>query len=96
MNFLCDLHVPSIVGQYLTHYGHNCTYLSELNLSNTDEAIRVYADKNNLTLITKDGSFVDDKALLGSPKSYIIINLLSQDYNEILEALEDELSKVNA
>lgn len=96
MKFLCDTHIPLFLCDYLLHLGHECTHVNHLNIAKTDDEIALYADQHGCILITKDSSFCDDKVLRGSPRSFILINLLNLQYDEVVEAFNRELERVIA
>lgn len=98
MRFLCDVHIPLRLSNYLTACGHHSEHVNALpNRWHTDDGeIRSYADANNLTVISKDKDFRNSFLVSRTPRRFIRVCLgnISNDmlvsiFERILSMLEN-------
>ena len=77
MKFLCDVHIPFQLVNFLFSGGHDVIHVNNLEKKwlTTDEEICNYADKNNFILITKDSDFRNSFVLKKTPRRLIRITL---------------------
>lgn len=97
MKFLCDVHIPFRLNNYLKSLDHHSVHINEvLNKWYTkDDVICSFADEQGFIVITKDGDFKNSFLLKGTPKKLIKINLgninttvLIQLFSKHLKAIE--------
>jgi predicted nuclease of predicted toxin-antitoxin system len=83
MRFLCDVHIPLRLSNYLNACGHHAEHVNAMpNRWHTDDAeIRSYADAHDLTVISKDKDFRNSYLITQSPRKFIRVCLgnLSND-----------------
>lgn len=97
MRFLCDVHIPLRLSNYLNACGHHSEHVNAMpeRWHTSDAEIRSYADANGLTVISKDKDFRNTHLLLQSPRKFIRVCLgnLSNDalasiFERVLPVLE--------
>lgn len=77
MRFLCDVHIPFKLVNFLGDQGFETKHVNDLpnKWLTTDKEISEYCDKNDLVLITKDKDFKDSYLIKKEPKKLIKIDL---------------------
>jgi predicted nuclease of predicted toxin-antitoxin system len=77
MNFICDVHLPYKLVNYLIHTGHQATHANRIleGSKTKDSVIAQFADTNNQIVITKDEDFENLHFATNSPKKLIRILL---------------------
>src|SRR5258705_10438407 len=90
MKFLCDVHIPFQLVNFLSAKGHEVIHVNTLEKKwfTTDEEICVYADKNNFILITKDSDFRKSFILKKSPRRLIRITLGNTSNTELIKIFD--------
>ena len=77
MKFLCDVHIPYKLKNFLSGRGFHAIHVNEIlsSAETNDIDICFPADSNDLIIITKDFGFVDFYYVRHSPKKLVKINL---------------------
>jgi predicted nuclease of predicted toxin-antitoxin system len=90
MKFLCDVHIPYKLRNFLRGQGYAATHVNELpgKSETTDQSICSYADNEGCILITKDLDFIDSYYLKVSPKKIVKINLGNIVTNERFKSFQ--------
>ena len=77
MKFLCDVHIAIRISKKLRELGFESIHVNNIldKWHTKDKEISLYADQNELILITKDQDFRNGFLLNKTPKKLIKINL---------------------
>ncbi len=96
MKFLCDVHISYKLATFLRSLGFETIHVNEiLNKSETkDSDICMYADQNDLIVITKDADFRDSYFIRHSPKKLIKINLGNIPNKELEIIIKDNINSI--
>jgi len=96
MNFLCDVHISRKIVNYLKINGHKAVHVNDiLNKSETtDSDICLYADQNDLIVVTKDSDFRISYFISKRPKKLIKINLGNISTNDLIAIFDVNLKKI--
>jgi predicted nuclease of predicted toxin-antitoxin system len=96
MKFLCDVHISRKIVNHLKMKGHHAMHVNDiLNKSETtDRDICLYADKNNLIVITKDADFRNSYFIHKSPKKVIKINLGNISTSDLIVIFDKNMKAI--
>ncbi|NEN22647.1 hypothetical protein G3O08_03895 [Cryomorpha ignava] len=96
MKFLCDVHISFRIVRHLESLGYESFHVNEiLNKWNTkDKEICIYADKNDLIVLTKDADFRNSFLIDGTPNKLVKINLGNISTNALIEAISENIEAV--
>ena len=102
MKFLIDAHLPRKLCALLQELGCEAYHTMDLPTGNasTDLEITLFADTNNLVIMTKDSDFVDAHLLVQRPKKLLhisvgnisnqnLLKLVQHNYEAIFRALTE-------
>lgn len=96
MNFLCDVHIPLKLVNYLKEL--NCQTIHVNHILNgsqtTDSDICRFADSNDFIVITKDSDFKDSFLLKRTPRKLIKFNLGNIPNNELIDIITKYFSLI--
>jgi len=93
MKFLCDVHISFRIVRHIEYLGHECIHVNEiLDKWNTkDKDICIYADKNDLIVLTKDADFRNSFLIRGTPNKLVKINLGNISTNALIEVISGNI-----
>jgi predicted nuclease of predicted toxin-antitoxin system len=93
MKFICDAHISYKLKNFLDSQGHFVIHVNEvLDGSKTNDIeLCVFADANDLIIITKDFDFVDFYYVRKSPRKLVKINLGNLSTNELIQKFSEAL-----
>ncbi len=101
MKFLCDVHIPYKLVQYLRDKGGEAYHINHVfnDPCTKDSTICKYADDNGLIVITKDTDFKESYIVRRTPRKLIKLNTGNSSTKQIIFLFErnwDTLLKVAA
>jgi predicted nuclease of predicted toxin-antitoxin system len=98
MKLLCDVHLPKSLVKFLTENGIEAIHGSEIldGWRTKDSDFCNYADKNNFTMVTKDGDFRNSHFIQGTPKKLIKINLGNISNKKLISLFKENLPYIIA
>ena len=91
MNFLIDVHLPISLSKYLDKQpGCKSIHVNQIlqKWHTTDTAISMYADENDLVVVTKDSDFISSHLVKKTPKKLIRVVLGNISNNELVTLFE--------
>ena len=96
MKFLLDVHISYKIAQYLRSAGFQATHVNEmLDKWNTkDQDICLYADENDMIVITKDADFRNSFLIGNTPAKLIKVNLGNIATTTLLEILSVNMESI--
>jgi predicted nuclease of predicted toxin-antitoxin system len=96
MNFICDVHLPYRLVNYLKKRGHQATHVNDiLDGSNSkDIDIAKYADINNQVILTKDEDFESLHFGKGTPRKLVRILLGNVSTSDLIQIFEKHLPEI--
>ena len=96
MNFICDVHIPYKLVNYLINVGHHATHINRvLEGSKTkDIVIAQFADTNDQIVVTKDEDFENLHFATNSPKKLIRILLGNINTSALIQVFEKHIPEI--
>ncbi len=93
MKALCDVHISYRIVKFLNERGIPATHVNDLpdKWHTKDRAVCEYADKNDLTILTKDEDFRNTHFIHGTPKKLVRITLGNISNAELIKILDEHL-----
>lgn len=96
MKFLCDVHISYRIVRHIEYLGYEAFHVNEiLNKWNTkDKDICIYADKNDLIVLTKDSDFRNSFLISGTPNKLVKINLGNVSTNALRDIISENIESM--
>lgn len=96
MKILCDVHIAIKVAKFFTSKGIETEHVNQIldKWHTHDKDICKFADKNNLTVVTKDSDFKNSHFLSQTPKKLIKVNLGNISTNKLIAIFDRILDKL--
>lgn len=96
MKFLCDVHISYKVVHHLKMRNFEAVHVNEIldKWFTKDADICLYADRNDLIVISKDVDFKDNFLLKNTPKKLVKINLGNISTDALIHALSVNLQAI--
>lgn len=87
MDFICDVHIPYRLVNYLNKSGHQATHVNFILNGSTTEDIEIakFADANNQVIITKDEDFKNLHFAVKTPKKLIRVVLGNISTSDLIQ-----------
>jgi predicted nuclease of predicted toxin-antitoxin system len=97
MKFLCDVHIPIKLANFLSSQGFETLHVNNIldKWHTTDKAISKFVDERDLILITKDSDFKNSYLLKKTPKKLIKINLGNISIDELILLFQNNISHIS-
>lgn len=94
MKILCDVHIAIRVAKFLQSKGVETEHINQIldKWYTKDSDICQYADKHDLTVLTKDKDFKDSHFIKKTPKKRIKINLGNISTNNLIAILDNVIN----
>jgi predicted nuclease of predicted toxin-antitoxin system len=96
MDFICDVHIPYRLVNYLIKTGHQATHVNFIleGSKTKDVEIARFADTNNQIIITKDEDFENLHFAAKTPKRLIRILLGNISTSDLIQVFEKHLLEI--
>jgi predicted nuclease of predicted toxin-antitoxin system len=96
MNFVCDVHIPYRLVNFLTKAGHQAVHVNNLLSGSKSKDIEIarYADSQNQIVVTKDEDFENLHFGLNTPKKLISVLLGNISTNDLITVFEKHLVEI--
>lgn len=96
MNFICDVHLPYRLVNFLKKRGYEATHVNNIleGSNSKDIDIAKYADANKQTVLTKDEDFENLHFGKGTPKKLIRILLGNVSTTDLIQIFEKHLPDI--
>jgi predicted nuclease of predicted toxin-antitoxin system len=96
MNFICDVHIPYRLVNFLIKAGHHAIHVNNLMSGSKSKDIEIarYADSQNQIVITKDEDFENLHFGLSTPKRLIRVLLGNIGTNDLINVFEKHLIEI--
>jgi len=96
MKFLCDVHIPHSLVNYLKSLNFDGVHVTELSDKwySTDKIIFSYADDSDRIVISKDSDFKNSFYIHGTPAKLIKINLGNIANNALIDIISQNLRQI--
>ena len=96
MRFLCDVHISYKIVSHLKSLGFEVIHINEIldKWYTKDHKICDYADRNDLTVVTKDSDFRDSFFIKNTPKKLIKINLGNISNDKLIKIFSENIEKI--
>lgn len=96
MRFLCDDHVSYKLVKYLKDLSIETIHVNEIldKWNTTDKDICIYADENDLIVITKDADFRNSFLIKNTPNKLVKVNLGNISTRVFIEVISDNLQAI--
>lgn len=95
MKFLCDVHISYKLVSFLNSLGFETIHVNNIldRWNSKDSDICIFADSNNLILISKDSDFRDSYFIKQTPKKLIKINLGNISNLELTDIFKNSIDQ---
>lgn len=96
MNFLVDAQLPQRLARWLSAEGHDVVHTKDLPEGNRteDRVINELSLREQRTVVTKDGDFVDSILLRQAPHRLLLISTGNIGNSELLKLFGDNLETI--
>ena len=96
MNFVCDVHIPYRLVNFLIKVGHQAVHVNNLLSGSKSKDIEIarYADSQNQIVVTKDEDFENLHFGLNTPKKLIRVLLGNISTNDLITVFEKHLVEI--
>ncbi|MBI3218155.1 MAG: DUF5615 family PIN-like protein [Bacteroidetes bacterium] len=96
MKFVCDVHIPYRLINFLLKQGHEATHVNFILTGSKSKDIEIaqHADEQNLIVITKDEDFKNLHFGINTPKKLIRVLLGNCSTSDLIEVFEKHLPEI--